>query len=991
MARMGARTLSPWYAALLALLVLACRPTRTDRHTRAPTQPDAHESVAHILAASDLPEPLATPLPDDPLGVTIHRLDNGLTVYLSTQRTEPRVRAWIAVRAGSRHEPVHATGLAHYLEHMLLFKGTDELGTIDHAAELPHLRRTRELYRALREAAGEAERRRVLGAIDEQTQAIARTSVANESIALFERLGITGVDAFTDLERTHYVATVPSNRVAQWAAIEAEQLADPSFRLFLPELEAVYEEKNRQLDDPGVRRYAATMKALFGRHRYGASVLGEVEHLETPDFDAMIAFFESWYVPNAMAIILVGDVDEGVLPLLQRHFGAMRPRRLPEPPPGKANALTGRTVVPLPAPGTPLVSIAWPTVSVHHDDALVLELATAVLADPRMGLIARTLVQPGVAAQASAWSDHLHEGGYLGVVATVRDDLTHERIEAALREAVAGLASAGDDRVASQRLYTEMAKLLEAEQPAARARRILDAFVRHEPWPRVVAEPARLAALGPADLRRVAQQYLGEASVVVVQQPGEVQAPRLHKPEITPLQFATGPSAFAERIAAQPVTPIEPAFAELGRDFEHRATAFGELTAVRNTGSPLFRVRIEIDRGSRTDPLLCHALQAWASSGSRTLAAEALQTRLAALGAFVGSECGSDRSAIEIEGIDAPAPDGEDRFAATMTLVKAWLDAPVFDDARLAALARAEVSARAAALDDDDAITEALREVAYFGEDAASKAVPSTRAIEGARAPALAKLLSGLLRTRHGVRYFGPRALADALPQLQLGKGDRKPPVRWVRRYRTALRPEIHVVHRGSAKANVHVVVPAPPSDPTQTGAIAVLGELLGRRMFDDVRVARALAYAVWAGFDPGDAGDDASLWARAQTQPDKVDRAVTSMLTVLLHQPIDAAGFERASASLRESLRARRTQPRSLAAAVGRWLDRGLPGDPSALMWAQLPTLDASVVQQLRDGARGPAFITIVGDTARMDLAALEALGPVTVHEPATLFGFDR
>jgi predicted Zn-dependent peptidase len=872
---------------------------------------------------------------------------------------------------------------------MLLFKGSDELGTIDRTAELPHLTRTRELYRELREAAGEAERRRVLAAIDEQTQAVARTAVANESIALFERLGITGVDAFTDVERTHYVAAVPSNRLAQWAAIEAELLADPAFRLFLPELEAVYEEKNRQLDTPAVRRYAATMTALFPRHRYGASVLGEVEHLETPDFDAMVAFFESWYVPNAMAIILVGDVDEGVLPTLQRHFGGMQPRALPEPPPGTFAPLSGRTAVPLAAPGTPLVSIAWPTVSVHHDDALPLELATAMLADPRMGLLARNLVQPGLAAEAAAWFDHLHEAGYLGVIATVRDDVTPERIEAALREAVAGLASAGDDLVAAQRLRTAMAAMLEAEQSGARARRILDAFVRHEPWPEVVREPARLAALGPADLRRVAGRYLGEASVVIVQSPGSAEAPTLHKPEITPLQFATGPSAFARRVAAEPVAPIEPAFAEPGRDFEHRTTAFGEVTAVHNRDNALFRVRIELDRGSRTDPLLCHALQAWSTSGARSLAADALQARLAALGAFVGSECGADRSAIEIEGIDAPAPDGEDRFAATMALVETWLAAPVFDDARLAALARSELAARRAARDDDDAITEALREVAYFGDDAASKAVPSDRAIEGARAPALRKLLSNLLRTRHGVRYFGPRTLEQALPALQLGKGDRKPPARWQRRYRTTLRPEIHVVHRGSAKANVHVVLPAAPSGPAQTGATTVLGELLGGRAFDDVRVARALAYAVWAGFDAGDAGDDAALWGRVQTQPDKVDRAVTAMLAVLLDGPVDAAGFERASASVREALRARRTPPRALAAAVGRWLDRGLAGDPNALTWAQLPTLDAAALQQLRDSVRGPAIITIVGDTSRMDLAALEALGPVQLHEPDALFGF--
>ncbi|MCA9713430.1 MAG: insulinase family protein, partial [Myxococcales bacterium] len=89
----------------------------------APAREDADVDVDAILASSRLPAPQPAPDPDDPLGVTIHRLRNGLTVYLSTHRVEPRFHAWIAIRAGARHDPPKSTGLAHYLEHMM-FKGS---------------------------------------------------------------------------------------------------------------------------------------------------------------------------------------------------------------------------------------------------------------------------------------------------------------------------------------------------------------------------------------------------------------------------------------------------------------------------------------------------------------------------------------------------------------------------------------------------------------------------------------------------------------------------------------------------------------------------------------------------------------------------------------------------------------------------------------------------------------------------------------------------
>ena len=60
---------------------------------------------------------------NDPLGTRIYKLDNGLTVYMSVNKNEPRIVTRIAVKAGSKNDPADATGLAHYLEHML-FKGT---------------------------------------------------------------------------------------------------------------------------------------------------------------------------------------------------------------------------------------------------------------------------------------------------------------------------------------------------------------------------------------------------------------------------------------------------------------------------------------------------------------------------------------------------------------------------------------------------------------------------------------------------------------------------------------------------------------------------------------------------------------------------------------------------------------------------------------------------------------------------------------------------
>ena len=82
---------------------------------------------------------------NDPMQTRFYTLKNGLTVILSPNKKEPRIRTLIAVRAGSNTDPATNTGLAHYLEH-LLFKGTDKFGSLDWAKEQPLVQEIEDRY-----------------------------------------------------------------------------------------------------------------------------------------------------------------------------------------------------------------------------------------------------------------------------------------------------------------------------------------------------------------------------------------------------------------------------------------------------------------------------------------------------------------------------------------------------------------------------------------------------------------------------------------------------------------------------------------------------------------------------------------------------------------------------------------------------------------------------------------------------------------------------
>ena len=96
-------------------------------------------------------------VPDDPMQTRVYTLANGLKVYLSVNKEKPRIQTYIAVRTGSRNDPAETTGLAHYLEH-LMFKGTQQFGTTDYAAEKPFLDEIEARYEQYRKLTDPANR-----------------------------------------------------------------------------------------------------------------------------------------------------------------------------------------------------------------------------------------------------------------------------------------------------------------------------------------------------------------------------------------------------------------------------------------------------------------------------------------------------------------------------------------------------------------------------------------------------------------------------------------------------------------------------------------------------------------------------------------------------------------------------------------------------------------------------------------------------------------
>jgi len=978
------------------LLALACGP-KADIHspstTAEPVPALAAQPAANSIHAG--PALVETALADDPMGVTIHRLKNGLTVYISTDHSEPSISSWIAVSSGSRHDPADSTGLAHYLEHML-FKGTGKLGSLDFSREKPHLDKIAALYDDLRAATAPDARKEILEAIDKETLASSQFSVPNEFDNLYASLGIDGVNAFTSDEQTVYIATVPSNRFKAWAKVEGERFSDPQFRLFYPELESVYEEKNRTLDNPGSRVFQAMAKALYPRHPYGTQpTIGHADHLKNPAYGDMAKYFDTWYRPNNMAIVLAGDIDAATaLPILEERFAALEPKALPELPPSSLTPPSKRQDIEIVAPGEQSVFMAWPTVAAGHPDETALEAMDLIVDNSSTGLLNLELVLSQKLPSAGSFSQVQTEAGMWVLTGTARDGQSLQEVETLLTGVIeklkAGAFTQSDlDAIV---INSEISRKRRLESNGARVELMASAFIEERPWTEVVKKQDAMRTITREDVMRVANTYLTDAPVVIKRVRGDFQSQKVEKPSISAIKIdSTRQSPFAKEIKAMPADDLQPQWLVDGQHYKRSTLPSGSLISVTNTRNDLFSIDYEYDFGRLQEPLLCFAMDLVENSGAGTRSASELQKELYAIGSSISFGCGSNSSSISIAGIDR-------KMEASLVLLKEWLASPKLEDGSLKKLLANTISRRKDMMNEPSVISRALSDYALLGKNSSFLKVASNKALGSAKAKSLLKLVSKLPNIKHRTSYLGPRQGQDVGKLIALGTKHRNPKKRKALRYIQPKVSTLYFVDQKVAQAQIRIAFPAAPVSTEERAVADIFNQYVGGGMggliFQEIREARGLAYSAWSFFSAGSrVGDDSAAVAGLGTQADKSIEAVSTLLSLIVPLRVEATRYNTAITSLKADYRKTRISPRSRAATVYAWEDLGQLTDPRPNEFAALDKTPAADMQTFANVHTkvAPSF-AITGDSTRIDLKALAAaahIAKIKVMKSSQLFGY--
>jgi predicted Zn-dependent peptidase len=967
-------------AAGLAILTAALRVDRGELESIA--RIDLREA---IIATSRASPELLEPIPSDPMEVSVHRLSNGLTVYVSPRRDKPQITAWTVFRAGARDDPPGRRGLAHFVAR-LMSRGTRRLGTTDYVAERRHLDRIRLLSDQLVATPVDA-RGRLWARIDEATQQAARFEISDEHQRTLVEIGAESseITSETGHDTTTFTATFPSNRLSTWLALEADRWQSPVFRGFYSEMGALLErlqieEQQRRLED-------ATRAAAFPGHPYAHFAAGDAEDISRISVGDVEDFFERWYAPNNAALILVGDVDrERIVAELEAALSGWEPRAVPSRDPGEAPAPSRPGGVEIKHAEAPTAAVVWRVPRLGDGDWPALTALVHVLNSQVNGVLRRQLDEVADVAASGAALTSYSDGATLAIRARALPGKTPEQVAAAITQAI--------DSLRRDELDAELVGALGARESHRIARRgartdvrlrwTRRAFTRGLAWSDVAASYRKTAEITSERLAEVAARHLGTPQTILARS-GEVEPVEIPRPRISDVTYAEAPhSAWVEELLAEPIVELEPKFLLGGRHFRRIDTAVGPLVGVANRDDSTFTLAIYWRVGRAEVPLLCAAIDAFEHLDPRSPAARRRELERLRLDLEIEIRCDARSVVIELTGDDA-------RLAESLAAVDAMFAGADVGGAslmsRLESHARREI-ARATTM---DGIVAGSVRLAAFGRFTPRLRLLSPRRIARVSEAEVRAALARLLETRRLLVYYGPREI-ESLRPLVAARAATRPPSRPAEVFSRPRSVRIVVVDAPRMTASFAMLaVPLARPGEDRRPAFELLGEHLGGEgnpVAIRLRAANLEASALSGLEIPIDAGDDAYAFAKLRGSPELSARAVGQALEVLRSLEIDDARLEAARNLLEKRYQSDWIAPAEIPDRVLAWQRGGLEGDPRIARYSALPGITATDLEPIARAIReAPVIITVVGDARRIDLAALRAIGRVDVYQTGQVY----
>ena len=937
---------------------------------------------------------------NDPTGLRLYTLNNGLKVYLSKNTEEPKIQTYIAVRAGSNYDPKESTGLAHYLEHMV-FKGTDEIGTINWEKEQEYLNKISQLYEDHRAEKDPIKKIAIYKEIDKVSLEASNYSVANEYDKMSSSLGATGTNAYTWFEQTVYTNKIPANELDKFLALESERFSQVVLRLFHTELEAVFEEFNRGQDNDGRKRYAAMLKGLFPNHPYGQqSTIGTAEHLKNPSMIDINNYFDKYYVPNNMAVVLVGDLDfEATIKKVNSTFGKFESKEVQHPVLPKEEPLNNVVSKEVFGPTAESISIAFRSGGVNTEEEKLVTLADMILANGNAGLIDLNLNQKQVVQRAGSSATFLNDYGYHTFSGSPKEGQSLEEVKSLILEQVEKLKKGEFDEWMLDAVINDLKKsqLQQYENSTALADAYVNAFIHTEKWEDKVKFLDDLKKVTKQQLVDFANTFYKDNYVVTFKRKGaDANIVKVQNPGITPVNLNRGQSSgFIDDFNKLESEDLKPVYVDYASAIKETKTDSGiKVSYIDNETNDLFDMNIIFDMGRDNDKKLGLAVGYLEYLGTEKYTNEGLKKEFYKLGIDYYVNTGADQTFIGLSGLKENLPKG-------LELLEELLDNAVPNQEAYSKYVQSIAKGRQNNKTNKGSILRrGLMNYSKYGENSSLRNIIPVSELNKINPQELVELTKNLKNYKQRMFYYGKdvNKAVTALNTSHKVITDLKEYPKALAYNELETGGNVYFVDFDMVQSEMMFLAKGDPFKVENMAASTLFNTYFGGGLssivFQEIRESKSLAYSAWSNYSTAREKDDSNyVMAYIGTQANKMPQAVDAMMGLMNDMPESEAQFQAAKESTLKKLAAQRINKSGIFWSYERLQKLGINEDNREAMYNAITDM---TMEDLRgffnNNIKGEDYnVMVIGNKKDLDMKALEKLGKVQEMDIDNLFNYEK
>ena len=926
------------------------------------------------------------------LKVKEYRLENGLTVWLNEDHSQPKVFGAVVVKAGAKDCP--DTGIAHYFEHMM-FKGTDRIGTLDYESEKVLLDSIAMKYDELAMTEDTAARARLQKEINELSIRSSEYVIPNEFNRLINRFGGSGLNAATSYDATIYFNTFSPQYMVQWAEINSERLINPVFRLFQSELETVYEEKNMYGDFIGGQVMDTLMARYFGPHPYAYPIIGSTKNLKNPRLTEMHKFFEDYYVASNMALILSGDFDaQQVMPILEKAFSRIRSGNAPKQEKVMLPPFNGRETmkVKFPIPFIKAMGLGFRGVSANHEDQVALNIAVNLLNNANgTGYLDKLMVEHKLMG-ALAINESMNEAGILAVAIMPKLLIqSYSSAEKMVWDEINRVKNGdfSDEMFNSLKLEQKRQYASSLENIDSRATIMMNLFSQGKSWNDYLNEVARIESITKEDVVRVAQKYFSNNYLCVTKSTGKYPKDNLPKPAFSPVvpRNADASSSYAKQLEKIPEQQVAPRIIDFEKDVKtSKLTPLVTLYTTPNPLNDIFTLNISYGIGALEQPELMQLTNYLQLLGTESLSFEQFRSRLQSIGSTLAFDVTPDAFVMKVTGFD-------NHIDETMELVGDFIRHAKADDKKLRQIVDDAKVSEKAFFKSGDNVASALLEQVKYGDQSRYLRKLSLSQIKKLKGKDLLAVYGKVQSVQCDLHYCGTLpvekvigTIRQHLPLERTTVASNSPYYRELKQYD---RPTVFFIDMPDmAQSIVYGYVKGDPVDDKASRHASQLfsvyfGGDMSSLMFQEIREFRSFAYRTSGRYQlPNHAhkGTAGSFTAMLSTQSDKTLDALGVLDSLIREMPLKPERMEAVKQTLVNRINNDYPPFRNLSEKVASARMEGFDRDPAEEFLRDIATMDMQDISRFyQEQISGrPVVYVITGNRKHIDMKKLAEYGTI-------------